>query len=73
MRKNARQNVFEVLYWLCINRLIFSGFIRRFEFIRGFESAMIIQYYGHSCFKITTKPAGRATEDVTVFLKHECP
>lgn len=29
---------------------------------------MIIQYYGHSCFKITTKPAGRATEDVTIFL-----
>ncbi|HOF42263.1 MAG TPA: MBL fold metallo-hydrolase [Candidatus Moranbacteria bacterium] len=29
---------------------------------------MIIQYYGHSCFKITTKPAGRATEDVTVFF-----
>ncbi len=29
---------------------------------------MIIQYYGHSCFKITTKPAGRATEDVTIFF-----
>lgn len=29
---------------------------------------MLIQYYGHSCFKITTKPAGRATEDITVFL-----
>jgi L-ascorbate metabolism protein UlaG (beta-lactamase superfamily) len=29
---------------------------------------MNIQYYGHSCFKITTKPGGRATEDVTVFL-----
>ncbi|MCX6765423.1 MAG: MBL fold metallo-hydrolase [Candidatus Moranbacteria bacterium] len=26
-----------------------------------------IQYYGHSCFKITTKPAGRATEDVVIF------
>lgn len=29
---------------------------------------MNIQYYGHSCFKITTKPAGRATEDVVVFM-----
>jgi L-ascorbate metabolism protein UlaG (beta-lactamase superfamily) len=29
---------------------------------------MQIQYYGHSCFKITTKPAGRATEDVVVFF-----
>lgn len=29
---------------------------------------MIIQYYGHSCFKLTTKPAGRATEDVVVFF-----
>ena len=29
---------------------------------------MQIQYYGHSCFKITTKPAGRATEEVIVFL-----
>jgi len=29
---------------------------------------MQIQYYGQSCFKITTKPAGRATEDVTVFF-----
>jgi len=29
---------------------------------------MIIQYYGHSCFKITTKPAGRGQEDVTIFI-----
>jgi L-ascorbate metabolism protein UlaG (beta-lactamase superfamily) len=29
---------------------------------------MQIQYYGQSCFKITTKPAGRATDDVTVFF-----
>lgn len=29
---------------------------------------MQIQYYGHSCFKITTKPAGRATEDISVFF-----
>jgi L-ascorbate metabolism protein UlaG (beta-lactamase superfamily) len=28
---------------------------------------MNIQYYGHSCFKITTKPSGRATDDVVVF------
>lgn len=28
---------------------------------------MNISYYGHSCFKITTKPAGRATEDVVIF------
>jgi L-ascorbate metabolism protein UlaG (beta-lactamase superfamily) len=27
---------------------------------------MLIQYYGNYCFKITTKPAGRATEDVVV-------
>jgi L-ascorbate metabolism protein UlaG (beta-lactamase superfamily) len=29
---------------------------------------MNIQYYGHSCFKITTKPAGRATDDVVIFI-----
>ncbi|MFA6047456.1 MAG: MBL fold metallo-hydrolase [Parcubacteria group bacterium] len=29
---------------------------------------MIIQYYGHSCFKITTKPAGRGQDDVTMFI-----
>lgn len=29
---------------------------------------MNIQYYGHSCFKIITKPAGRATENVVIFL-----
>lgn len=29
---------------------------------------MNIQYYGHSCFKITTKPAGRGQEEITVFL-----
>lgn len=29
---------------------------------------MNIQYYGQSCFKITTKPAGRGQEDVNIFL-----
>ena len=29
---------------------------------------MQIQYYGHSCFKITTKPAGRATDDIVLFV-----
>ncbi|MCD6149402.1 MBL fold metallo-hydrolase [bacterium] len=29
---------------------------------------MNIQYYGHSCFKITARPAGRATEEVAVFM-----
>jgi len=29
---------------------------------------MIIQYYGQSCFKITTKPAGRATDDIVAFF-----
>jgi L-ascorbate metabolism protein UlaG (beta-lactamase superfamily) len=29
---------------------------------------MNITYYGHSCFKITTKPAGRGREDVAIFL-----
>lgn len=29
---------------------------------------MNIEYYGHSCFKITAKPAGRGQEDVVVFL-----
>jgi len=29
---------------------------------------MNIQYYGHSCFKITTKPAGRGQNDVIVFM-----
>ncbi|MEI9966501.1 MAG: MBL fold metallo-hydrolase [Candidatus Moraniibacteriota bacterium] len=27
---------------------------------------MLIQYYGDYCFKITTKPGGRATDDVTL-------
>ncbi len=29
---------------------------------------MNIQYYGHSCFKITTKPSGRATDEVVIFM-----
>lgn len=29
---------------------------------------MNIQYYGQSCFKITAKPNGRATEDINIFL-----
>lgn len=29
---------------------------------------MNIQYYGHSCFKIVTKPAGRGQVDVTIFI-----
>ena len=29
---------------------------------------MNIQYYGHSCFKLTTKPAGRGQEEVTIFI-----
>lgn len=29
---------------------------------------MQIQYYGHSCFKLTVKPAGRATEDIVIFF-----
>lgn len=29
---------------------------------------MNIQYYGHSCFKLTTKPAGRATDDIVIFF-----
>jgi L-ascorbate metabolism protein UlaG (beta-lactamase superfamily) len=29
---------------------------------------MNIQYYGHSCFKITTKPAGRGQQDVVFFI-----
>lgn len=29
---------------------------------------MQIQYYGHSCFKITTKPGGRATDDIVLFF-----
>jgi len=29
---------------------------------------MIIQYYGHACFKLTTKPAGRGQEDVVIFV-----
>lgn len=29
---------------------------------------MQIQYYGHSCFKIVAKPAGRGQEDIVVFL-----
>jgi len=29
---------------------------------------MNIQYYGHSCFKITTKPAGRGQEDINAFI-----
>ncbi len=29
---------------------------------------MNIQYYGHSCFKITIKPAGRGQEEVSLFI-----
>jgi len=29
---------------------------------------MQIQYYGHSCFKLTIKPGGRATEDIVLFF-----
>lgn len=29
---------------------------------------MNIQYYGHSCFKISAKPAGRGQEEVTFFI-----
>lgn len=29
---------------------------------------MNIQYYGDFCFKVTTKPGGRATEDITIVL-----
>lgn len=29
---------------------------------------MLIQYYGHSCFKLVTKPGGRATEDIVFFF-----
>lgn len=29
---------------------------------------MNIQYYGHSCFKMTTKPFGRGQNDITVFF-----
>ena len=29
---------------------------------------MTIQYYGLSCFKIITKPLGRATDDVVIFI-----
>ncbi|MFC1622860.1 MBL fold metallo-hydrolase [Patescibacteria group bacterium] len=29
---------------------------------------MNIQYYGHSCFKITTKPEGRGASDVVTFF-----
>jgi L-ascorbate metabolism protein UlaG (beta-lactamase superfamily) len=28
---------------------------------------MLIQYYGDFCFKITTKPGGRATEDIVIW------
>lgn len=29
---------------------------------------MLIQYYGQSCFKITSKPGGRATDDIVLFF-----
>lgn len=29
---------------------------------------MNIQYYGHSCFKVSLKPAGRGQEEVTLFF-----
>lgn len=29
---------------------------------------MLIQYYGQSCFKLTTKPGGRATDDIVIFF-----
>ena len=33
-----------------------------------FQNIMTIQWYGHSCFKISTKPDGRGSgEDVVIF------
>jgi L-ascorbate metabolism protein UlaG (beta-lactamase superfamily) len=29
---------------------------------------MLIQYYGQSCFKLTSKPGGRATDDIVLFF-----
>ncbi len=29
--------------------------------------SMLIQYYGDACFKITTKPGGRATDDIIIW------
>ncbi len=29
---------------------------------------MLIQYYGQSCFKVTSKPGGRATDDIVLFF-----
>ena len=35
--------------------------------VNNFSYGMVIQYYGDFCFKITTKPGGRATEDVVIW------
>lgn len=29
---------------------------------------MLIQYYGHSCFKINTRPLGRGQEEINIFI-----
>jgi len=36
-------------------------------FIVYFTISMNIQYYGDFCFKISTKPAGRATDDIVIW------
>ncbi|KKQ62291.1 MAG: Zn-dependent hydrolase of the beta-lactamase fold-like protein [Parcubacteria group bacterium GW2011_GWC1_38_22] len=52
--KNARQGTLCMILYFCNNYTL--------------PTNMQIQYYGQSCFKITTKPAGRATEDVVFFI-----
>ncbi|OGI14869.1 MAG: hypothetical protein A2878_03065 [Candidatus Moranbacteria bacterium RIFCSPHIGHO2_01_FULL_54_31] len=37
------------------------------EIFEKCTGAMNIQYYGDFCFKISTKPAGRATEDIVIW------
>lgn len=36
--------------------------------IKKTTNTMNIQYYGHSCFKISIKPAGRGQEEVNLFI-----
>lgn len=53
--------LFLLLCWRILNK-VYKSFTKEFLFF------MQISYYGLSCFRIASKPAGRATEDVVLYL-----
>lgn len=58
--------LFSTLKFSCATILIYK--LTQSALRQVFMTNMNIQYYGHSCFKITTKPAGRGQDDVVIFM-----